>query len=202
MTGSLLTLSLLLHAGEIAKLALKRGLIKVQGRTPEATMASAMYTDIKRKEDRAVFIRPHEGLFGLREWIENDTPYEVGILSIAHLHLRLGVYRFAECATTQRLQDPMKGKIQNGSALGKKAQAVNQPPRSRPPAPYNRRKQFYPTASSSGDTARPLLLQPGCMDSCLYYIQLSLSHTLLIIWPSISSWAISQNAFPAEIWEF
>jgi len=30
-------------AGEIARVALKRGYIKVQGRTPEATMASAMY---------------------------------------------------------------------------------------------------------------------------------------------------------------
>ena len=29
-------------AGEIARIALKRGYIKVQGRTPEATMASAM----------------------------------------------------------------------------------------------------------------------------------------------------------------
>ena len=36
-------------AGEIARVALKRGLIKCTGKTPEATMASALYTDIKRK---------------------------------------------------------------------------------------------------------------------------------------------------------
>jgi hypothetical protein len=31
-------------------------------------MASALYTDVKRKERTSVFIRPVEGLFGLREW--------------------------------------------------------------------------------------------------------------------------------------
>lgn len=49
-------------------MALKQGYVNVQGKTPEATMASALYTDIKRKEGQSVFIRPHEGLFGLREW--------------------------------------------------------------------------------------------------------------------------------------
>ncbi|KAK9829683.1 hypothetical protein WJX72_007316 [[Myrmecia] bisecta] len=58
----------LMSTGDIARMALKRGLIKCQGKTPEATMASALYTDVKRKEGQSIFIRPHEGLFGLREW--------------------------------------------------------------------------------------------------------------------------------------
>lgn len=58
-------------------MALKRGLIKCTGKTPEATMASALYTDIKRKEGHSIFIRPHEGLFGLREWIEQGVPFQV-----------------------------------------------------------------------------------------------------------------------------
>ena len=66
------------RAGEIARLALKRGLIKCSGKTPEATMASALYTDIKRREGQSIFIRPHEGLFGLREWIEQGVPFQVG----------------------------------------------------------------------------------------------------------------------------
>lgn len=33
-------------------------------------MASALYTDVKRKERMSVFQRPLEGLFGLREWEE------------------------------------------------------------------------------------------------------------------------------------
>lgn len=39
-------------------------------------MASALYTDIKRKEGQSVFIRPHEGLFGLREWIEQGVAFQ------------------------------------------------------------------------------------------------------------------------------
>ena len=36
------------------------------------------YTDIKRKEGQSVFIRPHEGLFGLREWVEQGVAFQVG----------------------------------------------------------------------------------------------------------------------------
>ncbi|KAI3425834.1 hypothetical protein D9Q98_007809 [Chlorella vulgaris] len=66
----------LMSTGEIARAALKRGLIKCTGKTPEATMASALYTDIKRKEGQSIFIRPHEGLFGLREWIEQGVAFQ------------------------------------------------------------------------------------------------------------------------------
>ena len=37
------------------------------------------YTDVKRKEDRSTFIRPHEGLFGLREWIEEGVDFKVSM---------------------------------------------------------------------------------------------------------------------------
>ncbi|GAX82406.1 hypothetical protein CEUSTIGMA_g9834.t1 [Chlamydomonas eustigma] len=60
----------LMTTGEITKVALEKGHIKCQGKTPEATMASALYTDVKRKHAKSVFTRPQEGLFGLREWIE------------------------------------------------------------------------------------------------------------------------------------
>ena len=49
-------------------MALRKGYIRCQGKTPEATMASALYTDVKKKNDNSVFTRPEEGLFGLREW--------------------------------------------------------------------------------------------------------------------------------------
>ena len=71
-------------AGDIAKLALKRGLIKCQGKTPEATMASALYTDVKRKESNSVFIRPHEGLFGLREWADKGLVFKVRPTNAGH----------------------------------------------------------------------------------------------------------------------
>ena len=39
------------------RVALDQALITCQGRTPEATMASALYTDVKRKLDRSLFTR-------------------------------------------------------------------------------------------------------------------------------------------------
>ena len=58
----------LMSTGEVTRIALARGLFQCNGKTPEATMASALYTDVKRKEDKSLFTRPEEGLFGLREW--------------------------------------------------------------------------------------------------------------------------------------
>lgn len=60
----------LLSTGDITKIALERGFLQVQGKTPDATMASALYTDVRKKADASIFIRPTEGLFGLREWLE------------------------------------------------------------------------------------------------------------------------------------
>ena len=52
-------------------------------------MASALYTDVKRKESNSVFIRPHEGLFGLREWADKGLVFKVSPASAAFF--RLGV---------------------------------------------------------------------------------------------------------------
>ena len=76
-------LSAPMSAGEIARLALARGFIRVQGKTPEATMASALYTDVKRKGGEGTFVRPQEGLFGLRAW--RHLPVRIPVL----LHMLL-----------------------------------------------------------------------------------------------------------------
>lgn len=39
------------------RLAVEMGLLKCQGKTPEATMASALYTDVKRKLQKSLFTR-------------------------------------------------------------------------------------------------------------------------------------------------
>ena len=58
------------------------------GKTPEATMASACYTDLKKKDvNKRVFARPSEGHFGLREWA-NDP-------ELTHL-LQPKLHRLAE----------------------------------------------------------------------------------------------------------
>ena len=42
----------------VCRLALEMELINCQGKTPDATMASALYTDVKRKVHLSVFTRP------------------------------------------------------------------------------------------------------------------------------------------------
>lgn len=63
------------------RVALEKELINCQGKTPDATMASALYTDVKRKPETSVFTRPEEGLFGLREWEDEGFVPEVAISS-------------------------------------------------------------------------------------------------------------------------
>ncbi|GFR48405.1 hypothetical protein Agub_g10299 [Astrephomene gubernaculifera] len=59
----------LMTSGEITKLAMERKLLKCTGKTPENTMASALYTEVRKKAHTTVFIKPKEGLFGLKAWL-------------------------------------------------------------------------------------------------------------------------------------
>ena len=43
-------------AGEITKLAVERKLLRCTGKTPENTMASALYTEVRKKAGTTVFI--------------------------------------------------------------------------------------------------------------------------------------------------
>ena len=47
----------LMTTGEICRLALEWGLLQCSGKTPEATMASSLYGDIKRRDRQSIFIR-------------------------------------------------------------------------------------------------------------------------------------------------
>ena len=60
--------------------AMRQGLVSESaGKTPEATMAAALYTDIKKYRNQSTFIKPREGLFGLRDWTSDDCTILVGI---------------------------------------------------------------------------------------------------------------------------
>ncbi len=59
-----------LSAKEITQIALKDGLIKTDGKTPDATMGAVIYADIKQKKEKSLFVKVKSGLFGLREWDE------------------------------------------------------------------------------------------------------------------------------------
>lgn len=58
-----------MSTGEITKVALERRLVRCQGKTPENTMASALYTDVRKRGSSSPFIKPKEGLFGLKAWL-------------------------------------------------------------------------------------------------------------------------------------
>jgi len=59
-----------LSTKEITQIALKEGLITTDGKTPDATMGAAIYTEIKQKKGKSLFVKLKRGLFGLREWDE------------------------------------------------------------------------------------------------------------------------------------
>eukprot|EP00891_Asterochloris_glomerata_P000532 jgi/Astpho2/532/Aster-x0023 len=100
----------LMTTGEITRVALSRGLINCQGKTPEATMASALYTDVKRKQGASVFTRPQEGLFGLREWdAEGFVPDNNLLVEVAVGHEPSPVKRI-RTGTRQATKQPRKYK--------------------------------------------------------------------------------------------
>jgi len=57
-------------AKEVTQIALRDGLIKTDGKTPDATMGAVIYADIKQKKEKSLFVKVKSGLFGLREWDE------------------------------------------------------------------------------------------------------------------------------------
>lgn len=66
--------------GDITREAMSRGLLKsCKGKTPDATMASALYSEVKTNGPRSTFVRPRAGHFGLREW--QDHPELRGLVS-------------------------------------------------------------------------------------------------------------------------
>jgi len=61
-----------LSSKEITEIALKEGLITTDGKTPAATIGAVIYTDIKQKGEKSLFVKVKRGLFGLREWYEDS----------------------------------------------------------------------------------------------------------------------------------
>jgi len=57
-----------LRIEDITDIALKRGLLRTAGKTPDATMGAQVYTDIKTNKGNSVFVQLGKNKFGLREW--------------------------------------------------------------------------------------------------------------------------------------
>lgn len=57
-----------LHPRVIAERALAGGLVTTTGKTPDATMAAQLYTEIQAHGEQSTFVPAGKGLFGLRAW--------------------------------------------------------------------------------------------------------------------------------------
>ncbi len=73
-----------LHYQEIAERALAQKLIRPSGLTPNATMGSRLYTDIKQDESR--FIKTGRGTFGLANWQPSGIDAQVKKINQATRH--------------------------------------------------------------------------------------------------------------------
>ena len=57
-----------LHAKDIAKRMVESGLWPTKGKTPDATVAARLYSDIKEKGDQSDFVRTGPRIFALRSF--------------------------------------------------------------------------------------------------------------------------------------
>ena len=63
-----------LSAAEIVKIGIKEGMISTTGKTPQNTLASVLYCEMK-KDPRCVFVKVAPMTFGLRTWGGNHENY-------------------------------------------------------------------------------------------------------------------------------
>lgn len=69
-----------MHFRDITKKALEQGWLDTDGKTPDATMGSQIYTAIKRAQRRGEqsrFVQHGRGVFGLRKWMGHGLSYEI-----------------------------------------------------------------------------------------------------------------------------
>jgi len=62
-----------LHSREITKIALKHGLLKTAGKTPEATMNAQLIVDINNKKDKSRFIKVGPSTFALNPNLKDSS---------------------------------------------------------------------------------------------------------------------------------
>src|SRR5687768_9978990 len=63
-------------AKEIIAVATARGLLSSGGRTPDASLAGRLYTDIQRNGAKSLFIQVGPRKYALREWADQFPQYE------------------------------------------------------------------------------------------------------------------------------
>lgn len=74
-----------LSVKELTQIALKEGLITSYGKTPIASMGAMIYTDIKQRKGKSIFVKVKRGLFGLKELNYKEKVETINIPSKADL---------------------------------------------------------------------------------------------------------------------
>ena len=72
-----------MRSKDISKKLLDSGLWKTEGKTPEATVASRLYTDIRKKGDESVFVQTGKNTFALNPDVSTPPPAEAKSATVA-----------------------------------------------------------------------------------------------------------------------
>lgn len=89
---------------EITKRALKQRLIETTEETPEATMSSKIYVDIKKNGSRSLFVNMGSGKFGLTKFDQHDI-FNNEIESDLE---RVGTFKTAAIRVLEEAGEPLK----------------------------------------------------------------------------------------------
>lgn len=80
-----------LESQEIADIAVQKGYVSSNGKTPEATMSAQIYTDIQ-ENPKSKFVKLRPNLFGLVEWDHVLAYQSLNIIRRAAKDIVLGNY--------------------------------------------------------------------------------------------------------------
>jgi DNA-directed RNA polymerase delta subunit len=99
-----------LSAEEMTKVALAKELIETSGKTPTATMSARIYMDIKRGGKGSLFIKAARGIFGLKEWGQQNQAEQ--------LNVKIGGFKDAAYQVLKSANKPLR--VQDITTLAKR----------------------------------------------------------------------------------
>jgi len=83
-------------AKEIITAAVAAGLLTVGGRTPDASLAGRLYTDIQRNGKKSLFIQVGPRKYALREWSDESTKVEQQNSRLKNILMKVSINSLCE----------------------------------------------------------------------------------------------------------
>ncbi|MBI4854077.1 MAG: winged helix-turn-helix domain-containing protein [Acidobacteria bacterium] len=83
-------------AKEIITAAVAAGLLTVGGRTPDASLAGRLYTDIQRNGKKSMFIQVGPRKYALREWSDESTKVEQQNSKLKNILMKVSINSLCE----------------------------------------------------------------------------------------------------------